>query len=220
MIRILIFAALYSLFFTTLSCKEDLPTIIKGTIVDSETGKPVSNALIAITNSIPDKIGLFTTLTEYANSDSAGHFSYTLRSDAKSGHLYTVSAENYATKRVDYQEFKVEMEATNEFTIPLVKLDATLQIHVKNQHEQDEKVYIVISNPTRLKEARNIWGEITFSPLNILVGEEKTYVFPVRSNEYTTIYWGGEQFFPYETAPFRDSLFFNAGEVLSYDVEF
>lgn len=205
------------------SCKKDLqplPTIVKGTVVDSKTGTPVSHAIIAIANHIPNEIGIYENLTEYVTSDDEGHFSYTVRSAAKTASLYSVSAESYATKSIDYQQFGIEMEITNEFTIPLIRLDAVLKIHLKNINEQDENVFLVISNPTKLEEARSDWGVYKFFPLSIILGEEKSYLFPVKSSEYTTIYWGGSHFFPYETSPFRDSLYFNIGDTLDYTIHF
>ncbi|MBL7782377.1 MAG: hypothetical protein JNM22_14225 [Saprospiraceae bacterium] len=206
---------------TFLSCKKDpAPTIIKGIVVDSKTNEPISAASIALNIRVPSAHGQETTVTKYIKSDSEGHFSYTTSPDAISCSLYTITAISYAGKRVGYQEFEIRMEATNEFRISLIKLDAVLQIHVKNQHDQDNNVYIVVSNPTRLKEARYVWAEQTFWPFNIQIGTEHTLTIPVRSEEFTTIYWGNDNFSPFATAPFRDSLFINEGEVLNYFIEF
>lgn len=206
------------------SCKKDpsvvLPTIIKGIIVDDETREPIRAASIFIQNRLLYANGQETTVSEFIKSDSDGHFSYTVRPDAKSSSLYSISGKSYASKLVGYQEYSVNMEATNEFIIPLIKLDAILQIYIKNQHDMDKNVHIVISNPTRLREARYVGGESIFSPLNIQMGEEDTLTIPVKSKEFTTIYWGNDAFYPFETAPYHDELYLNKGETLSYSIEF
>lgn len=79
------------------SCKKDpAPTVLKGTIIDSQTSMPIGQSVVAITNHIPDEIGLYENLTEYTTTNDEGFFSYTVRSDAKTASLYSVSAENYA----------------------------------------------------------------------------------------------------------------------------
>ena len=122
----------YFFIFPFLSCKKDppvvLPTIIKGIVVDDETRGPIGAASIAINARVPYVNGQETTVTRYIKSDSAGRFSYTVDFDAKSASIFSISAKYYASKLVGYQEFPVRMEATNDFTIPLVKLDAVLQI--------------------------------------------------------------------------------------------
>lgn len=212
------------LIFTFSSCKKDppvvLPTIIKGIVVDDETREPISAAGIFIQNRLLYANGQETTVSKYIESDSEGHFFYTVRPDAKSSSLYSITAKSYASKLVGYQEYSVNMEATNEFTIPLIKLDAVLQIYVRNQHDIDKNVHVVVSNPTCLSEARYVGGEYIFSPLNIQIGEEDTLIVPVKSKEFTTIYWGNNAFYPFETAPYHDELYLNEGETLSYSIEF
>ncbi len=94
-----------------------------------------------------------------------------------------------------------------------------MEIQIKNETEQDGNVYLVISNPTSLAEARTSWGVIKFSPLKINQGEETTYVFPTVANEYTTIYWGGVNFSD-NAPPFSDSLFLYVGDTLNYSILF
>ncbi|MCC6281897.1 MAG: hypothetical protein IT262_14935 [Saprospiraceae bacterium] len=223
MLRSLPLLVIIALFCSFFSCKKDpLPTIVKGTVVDSKTGEPIPNATVEFYNYLPSRDGQYNeAIPEYASSNAQGNFNYTVRKDAKYASIYSAFGDTYTyiRKRLDYEPYKITMESTNQFTIPLIRYNAAIRLHIKNETEQDGNVYLVISNPTSLAEARTSWGVIKFSPLKINQGEETTYVFPTVANEYTTIYWGGVNFSD-NAPPFSDSLFLYVGDTLNYSILF
>lgn len=222
--RIIPFLSLFVLLCTFLSCKKDPsldPTIVKGTVVDSKTGAPIAGAVVEFYNTLLDKNNLPSiNISETVISDIEGKFSYIVRVDAVSANTYSASAEHYVKKRLGYEPFKITMEETNHFTIPLIRYDAAMRLHIKNESEQDKAVYVVISNSTKLAEAGNSWGEIKFSPLIMGLGEEQTFFYETVANERTYFYWDGNNFYPNITSSFQDSLFFNVGDTLDYTINF
>lgn len=217
MLRSLPLLVLIALFCSFFSCKKDpLPTIVKGTVVDSKTGEPIPNALIEISNRVPKDIG-FDNIPEYIRSNSQGNFSYTVRSDAAYASLFSVSAENFAYKRTDSANYKVIMETINEYSIPLIRSDAVLILYIKNQTGQQNSVYITVNNPTVASEAKS---PLYYSPI-FSIGEDQYLTLPLVANEYTKIYWSLENFISNQTIPtHRDSVFLLLNDTLNYSIIF
>lgn len=200
---------------------KSLPTTVKGIVVDGKTAAPIAGAVVEFYNTILDKNDLPSiTVTETTVTDSEGNFMYTLPSDAISASIYSITADHFVKKRLGYHPFNIVMEEANNFTIPLIHFDAFINLHVKNETEQDKAVYLVVSNPTELAEARTSWGAITMFPLIIGLGEEQVFHYETIGHEYTTFYWGSNSFSPYSAAPFQDSLFFSVGDTLDYTIVF
>lgn len=220
--RLLQFFSLVALLCTFFSCKKDsFPTIVKGIIVDSKTGAPLEGATVEFYNRVPSQNGNYNeTIPEYAISNSEGEFTYTVRSDAKYASIYSAFSEEHVRKRLDYEPFKIVMGTTNEFTIPLVHYDAYLKLNIKNESGQNN-LYVVVENPTIISEARTSWGQILIYPypLNLNLGENKSYILPIVSNEYTKIYWGETIFISNQTVPtYQDSIFLTFGDTLDYSI--
>lgn len=219
MLRSLSLLVLATLLCSLFSCKKDtprLPTIVKGTVVDSKTGEPIPNALIEISNRVPKDIG-FDNIPEYALSNLQGNFSYTVRSDAAYASLFSISAENFAYKRTDSANYKVIMETTNEYSIPLIRSDAVLVLYIKNQTGQQNNVYITINNPTVASEAKS---PLYYSPV-FSTGEDQYLTLPLVANEYTKIYWSLENFISNQTIPtHRDSVYLLLNDTLNYSIIF
>ncbi len=207
------------------SCKKDppkLPTIVKGIVVDNETGAPISGAIVEFWVYIPkDQFPGYQQITESVLSKDDGTFEYILRSDATNISPYTIKGNGYVKKNINYDDYAIKLEQTNQFTIPLIHYDATLQLHVKNESGLHASINIIIDNPTFVSEARGTLGWISLYPLAVDIGQEKTYTFPLVSNEYTKIYWDLNNCISNQTLPSnQDSVFILTNNTLNYSIIF
>lgn len=207
---------------TFYSCKKDPPpTVLEGNVIDSESGAPIPNALIEIIICKLDKIGLCKYIYKSVLSNQNGFFSYTLGSDAESGSLSAISADNYIFKKLIGEQYKWQKERVNYFSIPLIKSDGALKIIIRNVTGQHDFVNIEINNPTLISEADELSGRIVLFPVNLSTGEEKEYIFPLISNEYTKIFWGFDYFNHNNIQPeFQDSVFLLLNDTLTYSITF
>ena len=146
--------------------------------MDSRTGEPIAGALVEFWVYIQkDQFPGYQQTTVAVQTKNDGSFEYTLRADANEISSYSVTAGGYVKKNINYGTYAIKLGETNELSIPLIRYDAAIRLHIINETEVDGAVYIVISNPTKLAEARTSWGVIKFSPLIIGQGQQQNYVY-------------------------------------------
>ncbi len=207
------------LLWASLSCNKT-STIVKGKVINAQTGNPVEGATIEFYNYVPSLNGTYTeSIPEYAISDGQGVFQYTVRSDAKYASIYSAFSNNHIRKRLDFEDFNIIMETTNEFTIPLIRYNTYLHLHIKNESGHNGSVHIAVNNPTLISEARTSWGRIFITQYPLELGEEKSYILPLVANEYTKIYWGDTNFISNQTEPtHKDSVLLMLNDTLNYPI--
>ncbi|MCA0238387.1 MAG: hypothetical protein LCH81_18585 [Bacteroidetes bacterium] len=211
------------LIYTFSSCKkEPQPTFVKGEIVDSKTGAPISGAHVEFRIYIPKNHSPdYDQISETSVTMDDGTFDYVMNPRAEDVSPIKVYHPNYVTKNINFSTYKIQLATTNSFTIPMIRYNATLNVSVKNTSGNYDLINIVIENPTFLSEARSSLGKRFYYPLLLESGEEKSISLPLVADEYTKIYWDFTDFISNQMQPaHQDSVYLHVGEELNYSIFF
>ena len=201
------------------SCKKDdpvLPTTMKGTVVDSETGQPVSSARILFSVIVPyNRYPGTTSVLEGVTADANGAFAHTFRYDAIDAGLWEITAPGYLYKHVGFQNYSPEMGKTSEFTIPIIRSTSTLKLHIKNETGLQQSVYMEILRPTPSIESGYPY---VYSP-KFEQGQEEYRYIKCMANEYTTISWSLENFVSNQLMPMhQDNFLMPLNDTVEYSI--
>ena len=177
----------------TYSCtkKECGPTILKGKIVDSVTGEPVSDAHITFAVEFPSNKHLGSEISynvignEWAVTNEQGIFEHTFGSDAISAWFFEIRADGYLYKHVKFATGKIYAGEEKECEEKLVHSDAVLRIYVKNETGQQPDVVMQIKNPSIYAEA----GLPLYYSADLNVGQEQIIYVHAVGDEHTTVSW-------------------------------
>lgn len=177
------------IFFVVLGCGKDEPslTIIKGTVTDRKTGKPIEGALIIIRGKKPGANGLDEYFTQPCpRSDPNGRFSCTLEGDYTSSEI---GKDGY----ISHERFlDVANGQENGIGVSLVPRDGFLRLKIENATGQHDTLYASIRSQTEYVERNGFYNaEATPKyPLPLKHGETYTAIFSLSSPEVIRVQWG------------------------------
>ncbi len=186
-------ARIFKLFFLSFipflllpGCDKDKPTIIKGTVTDRKTGKPIEKVSIEISGEQyeKDREGRILYTLAYCNTDANG--SYLCKLDGKNA-----SARFWKNNYLNhFGGGDVRDGEENIRDVSLVPRDGFLSLTIQNLTGQYDTIYALVLSPIKIAEERDPSGYSTKKyPLTLKKNESYTEVFRVASPDEVIIVW-------------------------------
>ena len=172
------------------ACTKESPTIVNGTVVDKYTKEPLEGVSIDINiwREVERGYSYYKTL----KTDAEGKFSF--GSEATPDfRVQRMDFVGYLSKQntiYDYFEH-YEDGKTNEGVIPMVPLDAVLNLRLENLSGLHDSIFVEIFSPLLKSEIGVSGGKVNISnPISSLTpGQSFTQNIPLASDQEITLYW-------------------------------
>lgn len=211
-------------FFAVLGCGKDEPslTIIKGTVTDRKTGKPIEEATVtlgfvtstSVQGSLKEKTDFITILTDVEGQFSHTHGDYSYLDGGSS-----IEKAGYSANL----NWGIEQGKENVLNISLLPIDAALKITILNQTGAQKSLYFLAMSALINKEGN---GHKAFyylpnnNPLTLSQGEGHTEIFRFPKDEIQ-IYWDFFNFYATANkAMFQDKVQLVANDTLEYNITY
>lgn len=225
MSRISLFSCFLIVLLLVLGCGKDdpSPTIIKGRVIDNNTGDPIAEASYYYSYS-EDVDGKPFYTEKWLKTDSRGEFVCTFPT---SGVGPTISKDGYLSKDVGK-----DMGYTNQYNYKY-KLTAgtTNDVGDQRMYPKDGVFKLVLTNVTGVYS--KIYGHFVSNLIeketpavgidiskDLSKGKLSTQVYKINSDDWVKVYWGGEYFGSPQFAPHIDSFYVGKIDTAVYQIDF
>jgi hypothetical protein len=214
---------LLSAFSILLFCcgkEEPPPTVVTALVTDKKTGKPIEGAKVYVEFYSNNSSGTkeITSKSILTDANGKAHISHETNCD---GTLFsTVTRKGYNTKA---HLPMIRCGDSNHIEVKLIPQDGVLKINIENVTGQNNSIWVALRNPSYSFEANGLSDLIFLQhfPLSISQGELYSEYFDLTSEEYTSVFWGYENFMPtYNTANFCDSVYINLSDTTVFFIAF